>query len=225
MHAIERPRPRTELLAVVRVHLQLRARRVPLPQLLERGADVSERDEVPQAHAPREHDDRKALILGNEGRTELVPAQASLEEVLLVEDRVRDARLRQERRHVRLPHALGQPGTQRAVAEDLNDAVRQGADLPHGVAARDPDQDRLEVAPCQELDLAAAQQVQVVKIGHAGPVSGGIAHIGDKVVGDVERGSVENKIAFLSPVPGGVGPVTVASLLARVTDAALKIQK
>ena len=56
-------------------------------------------------------------------------------------------------------------------------------------------------------------------------IDGGIAHIGDKVVGDVERGSVENKIAFLSPVPGGVGPVTVASLLARVTDAALKIQK
>jgi len=53
-------------------------------------------------------------------------------------------------------------------------------------------------------------------------IDGGIAHIGDKVVGDVERESVENKIAFLSPVPGGVGPVTVASLLARVTDAALK---
>lgn len=53
-------------------------------------------------------------------------------------------------------------------------------------------------------------------------IDGGIAHIGNTVVGDVQRKSVENKIAFLSPVPGGVGPVTVASLLARVTDAALK---
>lgn len=53
-------------------------------------------------------------------------------------------------------------------------------------------------------------------------IDGGIAHTDGVVVGDVERESVENKIAFLSPVPGGVGPVTVASLLARVTDAALK---
>lgn len=53
-------------------------------------------------------------------------------------------------------------------------------------------------------------------------IDGGIAQVGDMVVGDVERASVENKVAYLSPVPGGVGPVTVASLLARVTDAALK---
>lgn len=53
-------------------------------------------------------------------------------------------------------------------------------------------------------------------------IDGGIAHVGGAIVGDVERSSVANKIAFLSPVPGGVGPVTVASLLARVTDVALK---
>lgn len=52
-------------------------------------------------------------------------------------------------------------------------------------------------------------------------VDGGIEHEGTKVVGDVDQESVKEKAAFLSPVPGGVGPVTVATLLARVTDAAI----
>ena len=52
-------------------------------------------------------------------------------------------------------------------------------------------------------------------------IDGGISTVGGKVVGDVERESVVAKAAFLSPVPGGVGPVTVATLLDRVTDAAL----
>jgi methylenetetrahydrofolate dehydrogenase (NADP+)/methenyltetrahydrofolate cyclohydrolase len=53
-------------------------------------------------------------------------------------------------------------------------------------------------------------------------IDGGISHRDGKVVGDAERASVENKARWLSPVPGGVGPVTVATLLARVTDAALE---
>lgn len=35
---------------------------------------------------------------------------------------------------------------------------------------------------------------------------------------DVERKSVEKKAAFLTPVPGGVGPVTVLSLLENIVD-------
>lgn len=53
-------------------------------------------------------------------------------------------------------------------------------------------------------------------------IDGGISHIDDKIVGDADRLTVENKAKFLSPVSGGVGPVTVATLLARVTDSALK---
>lgn len=52
-------------------------------------------------------------------------------------------------------------------------------------------------------------------------IDGGIEHEEHRVVGDIDRESVELKCSFLSPVPGGVGPVTVASLLARVTDAAI----
>jgi len=52
-------------------------------------------------------------------------------------------------------------------------------------------------------------------------IDGGNVHVDGKVQGDVSRNEVEKKVSFLSPVPGGVGPVTVATLLARVTDAAL----
>lgn len=38
----------------------------------------------------------------------------------------------------------------------------------------------------------------------------------NKVVGDVDRESVKNKTAFLTPVPGGIGPLTIALLLKNV---------
>lgn len=53
-------------------------------------------------------------------------------------------------------------------------------------------------------------------------IDGGIGHHEEKVVGDVAEQGVRDKVTFLSLVPGGVGPVTVATLLARVTDAALQ---
>lgn len=40
------------------------------------------------------------------------------------------------------------------------------------------------------------------------------------IVGDVDLESVKNAAAFISPVPGGVGPVTVAKLLANVLKVA-----
>ncbi|MBP5993556.1 MAG: bifunctional 5,10-methylenetetrahydrofolate dehydrogenase/5,10-methenyltetrahydrofolate cyclohydrolase [Candidatus Moranbacteria bacterium] len=47
-------------------------------------------------------------------------------------------------------------------------------------------------------------------------VDGGIAKWDGRVVGDVDAESVADKAGFLSPVPGGVGPVTIACLLRRV---------
>lgn len=44
-------------------------------------------------------------------------------------------------------------------------------------------------------------------------VDGGITKIGKKILGDVDFESVKNKAAYISPVPGGVGPVTIACLL------------
>jgi methylenetetrahydrofolate dehydrogenase (NADP+) / methenyltetrahydrofolate cyclohydrolase len=47
-------------------------------------------------------------------------------------------------------------------------------------------------------------------------VDGGITKIGKKVYGDVDFVSASKITAFISPVPGGVGPVTIACLLENV---------
>jgi methylenetetrahydrofolate dehydrogenase (NADP+)/methenyltetrahydrofolate cyclohydrolase len=47
-------------------------------------------------------------------------------------------------------------------------------------------------------------------------VDGGIEKVGEKVMGDVNIASFEGKNVFLTPVPGGVGPVTIACLLENV---------
>lgn len=47
-------------------------------------------------------------------------------------------------------------------------------------------------------------------------LDGGISKVDGKVVGDVDFVSVEAKKGFISPVPGGVGPVTIACLLQNV---------
>ena len=46
---------------------------------------------------------------------------------------------------------------------------------------------------------------------------------GYKIVGDVEFKSVVKKARFISPVPGGVGPVTIACLLSNTLDTFKKI--
>lgn len=49
-------------------------------------------------------------------------------------------------------------------------------------------------------------------------VDGGISKKGSKVLGDVDFDSVKNVASFLSPVPDGVGPVTIACLLQNVVN-------
>jgi methylenetetrahydrofolate dehydrogenase (NADP+)/methenyltetrahydrofolate cyclohydrolase len=53
-------------------------------------------------------------------------------------------------------------------------------------------------------------------------IDGGISKIGEKVVGDVDFESMKNVAGFLSPVPGGVGPVTIACLLENVYQLSIK---
>lgn len=49
-------------------------------------------------------------------------------------------------------------------------------------------------------------------------IDGGIAKRKNKVFGDADFGSFENISGFISPVPGGAGPVTVACLLRNVFE-------
>ncbi len=53
----------------------------------------------------------------------------------------------------------------------------------------------------------------------------GINKVGGKIVGDLEFTSVAKVAAHLTPVPGGVGPLTVVSLLKNTLDAFKKINK
>ena len=45
-----------------------------------------------------------------------------------------------------------------------------------------------------------------------------------KIVGDVDFESVSKKASYITPVPGGVGPMTIAMLMNNVIKAA-KLQK
>ncbi|MGW5922038.1 bifunctional 5,10-methylenetetrahydrofolate dehydrogenase/5,10-methenyltetrahydrofolate cyclohydrolase [Nocardia fluminea] len=94
------------------------------------------------------------------------------------------------------------------------------------------------VAHSRTADLAAVTtpaDIVVAAAGRIGLVTG--KHIGDgavvidvgtneaadgKIVGDVDAASVVGKAAALSPVPGGVGPVTTALLMRHVVVAAEK---
>ena len=53
-------------------------------------------------------------------------------------------------------------------------------------------------------------------------IDGGITKKGKKVLGDVDFESVKKASGYLSPVPGGVGPVTIACLLENVYLASKK---
>ncbi len=72
---------------------------------------------------------------------------------------------------------------------------------------------------CQKADILVAA------VGVANLVKGdwvkkdsividvGINKVGDKIVGDVKFNEVKDKVKAITPVPGGVGPMTIACLL------------
>ncbi len=79
-------------------------------------------------------------------------------------------------------------------------------------------------------------EVLIVAVGKAGIIKGewvkegaividvGINRVGDKIVGDVEFESAQNRASCITPVPGGVGPLTVTMLMRNVVEAA-KLQQ
>ncbi|MFH0805675.1 MAG: bifunctional 5,10-methylenetetrahydrofolate dehydrogenase/5,10-methenyltetrahydrofolate cyclohydrolase [Patescibacteria group bacterium] len=50
-------------------------------------------------------------------------------------------------------------------------------------------------------------------------IDGGISKIDDKIIGDIDAENVKDKAKWLSPVPGGLGPLTVAFLMKNVIEA------
>lgn len=74
-------------------------------------------------------------------------------------------------------------------------------------------------------------EVLVVAVGKAGLIKGewikegaivvdvGINKVGDKIVGDVEFEAASNRAAYITPVPGGVGPLTTTMLMKNTVEA------
>lgn len=75
-------------------------------------------------------------------------------------------------------------------------------------------------------------EVLIVAVGRAGLIKGewvkdgavvidvGINRVGDKIAGDVEFEAAEKRAAYITPVPGGVGPLTVTMLMRNLVEAA-----
>ncbi len=64
---------------------------------------------------------------------------------------------------------------------------------------------------------------QMVKTG-AVVIDVGINRLPDgKIVGDVDFAGVSQKASYITPVPGGVGPMTVTMLLANTITAAQRM--
>jgi methylenetetrahydrofolate dehydrogenase (NADP+)/methenyltetrahydrofolate cyclohydrolase len=75
-------------------------------------------------------------------------------------------------------------------------------------------------------------EILIVAVGKAGLIKGewikegaividvGINRVGDKIVGDVEFEAAEKRASYITPVPGGVGPLTVTMLMRNLVEAA-----
>lgn len=46
----------------------------------------------------------------------------------------------------------------------------------------------------------------------------GISRVGEKILGDVDFEDIKNKAGFITPVPGGIGPMTIAFLFKNVWE-------
>lgn len=79
-------------------------------------------------------------------------------------------------------------------------------------------------------EITKTADILIVAIGKAKFISGkdikenavvidvGINRIDGKVVGDVDYESCKEKVSYITPVPGGVGPMTIAMLLTNVVE-------
>ncbi|MBP7216712.1 MAG: bifunctional 5,10-methylenetetrahydrofolate dehydrogenase/5,10-methenyltetrahydrofolate cyclohydrolase, partial [Candidatus Omnitrophica bacterium] len=74
-------------------------------------------------------------------------------------------------------------------------------------------------------------EILIVAVGKAGLIKGnwikegalvidvGINRVGDKIVGDVEFQEAQQRASMITPVPGGVGPLTVTMLMRNLLEA------
>ncbi|MBD5560853.1 MAG: bifunctional methylenetetrahydrofolate dehydrogenase/methenyltetrahydrofolate cyclohydrolase FolD [Clostridia bacterium] len=77
---------------------------------------------------------------------------------------------------------------------------------------------------CADADIlvVATGQPELIGADHvkegAVVIDVGTNRVGDSLVGDVDFEAVSEKAGYITPVPGGVGPMTIAMLLANTVD-------
>jgi methylenetetrahydrofolate dehydrogenase (NADP+)/methenyltetrahydrofolate cyclohydrolase len=82
-------------------------------------------------------------------------------------------------------------------------------------------------AECRRADIlvAAAGRAEMVRGDWIKPgaavIDVGINRVGDRLVGDVAYAEAADAAGWITPVPGGVGPMTIACLLENTVAAAL----
>ena len=80
-----------------------------------------------------------------------------------------------------------------------------------------------------DILIAACGRANMIKADWVKPnaivIDVGINRIDGKICGDVDFETVKEKASFITPVPGGVGPMTVAMLLENTFEAFQRQQK
>jgi methylenetetrahydrofolate dehydrogenase (NADP+)/methenyltetrahydrofolate cyclohydrolase len=84
-----------------------------------------------------------------------------------------------------------------------------------------------EITRQADILVAATGQAHLITGDMVKPgavvIDAGIARVNGKLTGDIEPESVKEVAGFLSPVPGGAGPMTISALLSNTIDAAERL--
>src|SRR6202022_607548 len=163
---LKRARPDAELFHVV-AHGRhaIRVRVCSVAQVRGDLLDGAEGNQVAQYFLAGNQADGLTFVLGDVVTEELLGLKAGGKKVNVVEHRVADVGVGQDRGELRFPNALCKPCASRTLAEVVLDVIGEANDLHPLVRGGNGDQDRLVKPSAHHLDLTVPDQSsQALKI-------------------------------------------------------------
>jgi methylenetetrahydrofolate dehydrogenase (NADP+)/methenyltetrahydrofolate cyclohydrolase len=102
---------------------------------------------------------------------------------------------------------------------------RKGCDATVTLAhSRTPAADMIEICRAADIIVACAGQARMITAQHVKPgaavIDVGISRTEDGLVGDVDFDAVKDVAGWITPMPGGTGPMTIACLMENTLAAA-----
>jgi methylenetetrahydrofolate dehydrogenase (NADP+) / methenyltetrahydrofolate cyclohydrolase len=102
---------------------------------------------------------------------------------------------------------------------------RKGCDATVTLAhSRTPAADMIEICSSADIIVACAGQARMITAAHVKPgaavIDVGISRTEAGLVGDVDFDAVKEVAGWVTPMPGGTGPMTIACLMENTLDAA-----